>query len=257
MSKIISPFVSVVIPAHNEEAEITICLNSLLKQSLDKKFYEVIVVDNASTDATANIIKKYPFRYVFEPKKSVVVARQKGADASRGEIIVSADADTKYPRNWLETIRTDFQKDPKIIAVSGWIYYRGTPTLFNMLFGFVQQINYIISKRAEKFPLIFAANFAFKKSALVKIGGYPKHLPELGDQQYLLRKFLKLGKVIVNPKIICFTSKRQLQSPYKNIVVYNGWHRLIGYNINLLFNKEVVRAKPAVRKTTRSQRLHY
>lgn len=247
---------SVVIPAYNEEVEIGACLNSLLKQDLDTNFYEVIVVDNASTDKTAKIIKKYPFKYVYEAKKSVVFARQKGVDKSKGKIIVSADADTRYPKGWLTRIKNDFDKNPKIIGVSGWIYYRGTSTTFNLVTGMVQEINYFISRHSKRFPLVFAANFAFKKSYLKKIGGYPKHLPELGDQQYILKKFQKLGKVIVDPRVRCFTSKRQLESPYKNIIVTNGWYRLVGYPINLLFKKEVVGPKPALRKVSLSQKPH-
>lgn len=249
-------FISVVIPAYNEEAEIGKCLDSLIKQDLAKEKFEVIVVDNASTDKTAEIIKKYPVKYVYEPRRSVVMARQAGVNASSGEIIVSADADTVYPKTWLTRIKTKFETKPDLVALVGWIYYRGTPAWFNVLNGLSQETNLFISKHAKKFPLAFAANMAFKKESFLEIGGYPAHLPELGDQQYILKKFLALGKVIVDPKIYCFTSRRQFRSAGKNIFIYNGWHRLIGYPINLLFSKEVVGPKPSVR-TIQSQKSHF
>lgn len=249
------PLISLVIPAHNEEAEIKICLDSLLKQELPKKYFEVIVVDNASTDRTATIIKRYPFKYIFEPKRSVVVARQTGVNSATGEIIVSADADTRYPKDWLKTIKNDFDNNPGIIGIVGWIYYRKAPKLFNMTNALSQEINLYLSKKHKKFPVVFAANFAFKKSALKKIGGYPSHLPELGDQQYLLRKFQKIGRVIVDPKVKCYTSGRHLKKAAKNIIVYNGWHRLIGYPINLFLEKEIIGAKPAIRRKTISGKL--
>lgn len=245
---------SVVIPAYNEEAEIGKCLDSILKQDLAKDEFEVVVVDNASTDKTAEIIKKYPFKYVYEAQKSVVIARQTGTDAAQGEIIVSADADTVYPKNWLSQIKKNFDNNHRLVAVVGWIYYRGTSTFFNLTAALGQQINLFFSKHFAKFPLVFAANFAFKKKALARIGGYPSHLPEFGDQQYLLKRFLRLGRVIVDPGVKCFTSNRQLREPGKNIFVYNGWYRLIGYPVNLFFEKEVVGAKPAVRKVTRSRK---
>jgi glycosyltransferase involved in cell wall biosynthesis len=249
------PILSVVIPAFNEEAEIGKCLDSIGKQDLPKNKFEVIVVDNASTDSTAKIIKKYPVKYVYEPRRSVVIARQTGTNQAKGEIIVSADADTLYPSGWLSRIRADFTATPDLVALVGWIYYRGTPAWFNMVNGLVQQMNFFLSRHAKKFPLAFAANLAFKKQALEAIGGYPAHLPELGDQQYLLKKFLAQGKVKVDPKVFCFTSRRQFHSTGKNIFVYNGWHRLIGYPINLLFSKEVVGPKPAVR-TIPSRKSH-
>jgi len=239
--------ISVIIPAYNEEGEIGKCLDSLLKQNLDRSDFEVIVVDNASTDSTAKIVKKYPFRLISEPEKSVVIARQSGVNASCGKIIVSADADTIYPSGWLTQIKKDFAENSDLISLVGWIYYRGTPTIFNVLNGLSQKINQFLSLHSKRFPLAFAANLAFKKEALLKIGGYPAHLPELGDQQYLLYKFLSLGKVIVDRKVFCFTSNRQFHSAGKNIIVYNGWHRLIGYIANTIFAKEVVGPKPAVR----------
>lgn len=250
------PLLSVIIPALNEEAEIEICLKSLLKQDLDKSLYEIIFVDNGSTDATAKIIKKYPFKYIYEPKKSVVIARQRGVDTAKGKIIVSADADTKYPKDWLTQIKKSFDSDQDLVALVGWMYYRNTSTFFNVTNALVQQLNLYISRKSKKFPLVYAANFAFKKSALKKIGGYPKHLPELGDQQYLLRRFQKIGKVIINPKVKCFTSSRQLKKPGRNIIVYNGWYRFIGYPLNYLLEKEIVGPKPEVRKVTRSQITH-
>lgn len=243
------PIISVIIPAYNEENEIRNCLDSLMKQTLAKKFFEIIVVDNASTDKTAAMVKEYPVRYLKEAKRSVVVARQTGVNASYGSIIVSADADTTYPSDWLLEIEKVFRKKPDLIAVVGWMYYRRTPVFYNILTGFYQRINHFISQHDKKFPIAYAANFAFKKSALLKIGGYPAHLPELGDQQYLLFKFFRIGKVSVEPSIYCFTSGRQFHSMGKNLFRYNGWHRIIGYLVNSLFVKEVIGPKPAIRTT--------
>lgn len=248
------PKISVVIPAHNEEVEIKSCLDSIFKQNLPKSEFEVIIVDNASTDKTAKIIRKYPFKYLYEPKHSVIAARQAGVAKARGKIIVSADADTLYPQNWLARIKNDFEADPQLVAVVGWIYYRNAPTLFNLLVAFGQQINFFFSRYFQKFPLAFAANLAFQKRALETIGGYPSYLPELGDQQYLLKRFFRLGKVIVDPQVKCFTSNRQFKNPAQNIFVYNIWHRFIGYPINLVFGKEIVPAKPAVRKVAQSRK---
>jgi peptidoglycan-N-acetylglucosamine deacetylase len=245
-----SPLISVIVPAHNEEAFIGKCLDSLMKQTLDKKFFEVIVINNASNDRTAKIARKYKVRVIEEKRKSVVLARQKGANAAKGEIIVSADADTIYPKNWLARIKQDFDKDPELIAVAGWIYYTKTPTFFNLFNAFNQEVNLFLEKYTGRFPIAYAANLAFRKYALEAIGGYPKHLVELGDQQYLLHRFFRLGKVIIDPNIRCFTSGRRLQSVGKDIFLYNGWHRIVGYIINRLTKKEVIGAAPTVRTVT-------
>lgn len=241
------PTLSVIIPAYNEEALIGKCLDSILFQTLDKKLYEVIVIDNASTDKTSEIARRYPVKLVVEPRKSVIYARQAGVDSALGDIIVSADADTIYPAEWLKIIWENFEKDSKLLAVTGWIYYSGSSPFFNVLNGFSQEINLFLYKYIKKFPVVYGANLAFKKHALEEIGGYPKHLVELGDQQYIVFKFFKLGKVKIDPKLTCITSGRKLESVWKNILIYNGWHRIAGALINAVTKKETIKATPTIR----------
>lgn len=251
MATSIQPLISVIVPAYNEEAFLDKCLSSLQKQDLNPKEFEVIVIDNASTDKTAVIAKKYPFKLVAESRRSVVIARQRGVEVSRGKIIASADADTVYPKHWLSRIKYDFESNPKLVCVVGWLYYNKTGTFFNISNGFSQQINLLLSKFTGKFHLAFASNMAFKRTAIEAIGGYPSHLPELGDQQYLLYQFFQLGKVIVDKKLSCRTSARRItHSAWKDIFIYNGWHRLVGYPINRFMGKQIIGPSPAIRTTS-------
>jgi peptidoglycan-N-acetylglucosamine deacetylase len=243
-----SPRLSVIIPAYNEEAYIDKCLDSLMNQDLDKKDFEVIIVNNASTDKTAKIAKKYPITLIYEPKRSVVQARQKGLKESRGQIVVSADADTTYPRKWLSTIEKVFEKNPEIVGVVGWVYFKQSPTFFNFGYAFNQELNLILSKIFGVFPVMFAANFAVRKNKLINIGGYPTHLPELGDQQYILFKLFKEGKVVVRKNIYCFSSSRKHKNLFVNVVIYNGWYRIIGFLINRALGRELIGPAPAIRE---------
>lgn len=251
------PKLSVIVPAHNEEAFIGKCLDSLSKQTLNNKFYEVIVIDNASTDKTARVAKKYPVKVVSEAKKSVIWARQKGVDESQGEIIVSADADTYYPPDWLKTIYANFERNPKLVCLVGWIYYSNTPFIFNYFNALNQEFNLFLQKYTKKFPVAYAANLAFTRLSLEQVGGYPKHLVELGDQQYLLYKFFHLGEVKIDPKVYCKTSARKLDHVWTNVLLYNGWHRIIGYLVNTLMGKEVIGPVPAIRTTTPPQKSRF
>lgn len=254
----LAPLLSVIVPAYNEERFLAKCLNSLMKQDLDKKKYEIIVVNNASTDKTGVIAKRFPVKLVYEAQRSVVLARQKGLMASRGKIIVSADADTIYPPSWLTKIVQDFEKDPKIIALVGWIYFTDTSPLFNYSVAISQEVNVFLDRLTGKFPLVFACNFAFYRKAIEKIGGYPTHLPELGDQQYVLSRLNKIGKVVIDKDVYCHTSSRRHSSTLKNIFLYNGWYRIAGYMINKLLGFTVIGPAPAVRTSThRARKLHY
>ncbi|MEM2146424.1 MAG: glycosyltransferase [Candidatus Jordarchaeaceae archaeon] len=224
-------------------------LKSLISQDLPKKFFEIIVVDNNSIDRTREIIKKFPVRYAFERKRGTIAARQKGVDIAKGKIIASADADTFYPKNWLSEIKKAFEDNPDAIAVCGWIYFKNTSTFFSHSVALAQEANAALKRLIGKFPLVYAANFAFKKNALDKIGNYPKHIPELGDQQYILYNFFKIGKVLISRKIYCITSaRRHKQGALKDIFLYNGWYRIAGFIINSIFKKEIIPPAPAIRE---------
>lgn len=167
---------------------------------------------------------------------------------AKGEIIVSADADTTYPPNWLKYIKSDFDKNPELVALVGWIYYSNATPFFDMVIGLGQEINLFLQKYTKRFPIVYAANFAFKRQSLNIIGGYPPYLIEMGDQQYLLQKFLDIGKVIIDPKVKCFTSARKTRNVWKNILLYNLWYRLFGYTLNRIAKKKVIGAAPAIRE---------
>src|SRR3989344_5094511 len=135
------PLLSIVIPAHNEEAYLASTLTSVFSQTIPPHLFEVIVVDNASSDKTASIASQFPTRLTREPRHSVALARQKGVQTARGDIVVSADADTVYPPHWLSQISTTFVQHPQIVALVGWVYYNHVPAWVNICMSLVQRLN--------------------------------------------------------------------------------------------------------------------
>jgi len=104
------PTISVVICTYNRQAYIVSCLQHLAKQSLPLQQYEVIVVDNCSTDETALLVKHFlhqnsslPFRYVFEENKGLSYARGRGVAESKSEIILYIDDDAEADEHLLKT----------------------------------------------------------------------------------------------------------------------------------------------------------
>lgn len=117
--------VSLVIPAFNEEHDLPACLQAIARQTT--KPYEVIVVDNNSTDNTVAIARAYPFvKVISEPRQGPVFARDAGFDAARGDIIGRIDADTILSPNWVETVQAIFA-DKNIDAVSGSLNLHDVP----------------------------------------------------------------------------------------------------------------------------------
>jgi len=91
------PIISIIVPAYNEEKYLPKCLWALTHQDF-KLPYEIIVVDNNSADKTKKIAKKFGARVVFEKKKGLLKARDKGIKSARAELIAITDADTLVPK---------------------------------------------------------------------------------------------------------------------------------------------------------------
>lgn len=117
--------VSIVIPAYNEESHLAACLEAIAAQTV--RPFEVIVVDNASTDRTVEIARSYPFvRLLHERRRGAVHARDRGFNAARGEIIGRIDVDSLLASDWVENVQRAFSERP-LDAVSGRIGFYDVP----------------------------------------------------------------------------------------------------------------------------------
>ena len=113
--------VSLVIPAYNEEYHLRRTLQAITKQTI--KPFEVIVVDNNSTDDTATIARSFPFvKVLSEPQRGVAHARNAGFNAARGDIIAKIDAKTRIEPDWIARLDQIFA-DKSVGAVSGSAHF--------------------------------------------------------------------------------------------------------------------------------------
>ena len=117
--------ISIVIPVYNEVDHLETCLQAIADQS--QAPFEVIVVDNNSTDGSAALAARFPFvTVVHEKRQGVVYARGRGFDAARGDIIGRIDADTIVSSNWVATLELLFA-NPAVDALSGAVSYYDLP----------------------------------------------------------------------------------------------------------------------------------
>lgn len=108
--------ISVVIPVYNEQRLLPGCLKALTRQTHSP--FEIIVVDNNSSDDSVKIAKKFGAKVVHEPNQGITYARTSGFNRAAGDIIARIDADTVVSRNWIARIQHDFA-NPNVDAVSG------------------------------------------------------------------------------------------------------------------------------------------
>ena len=117
------PLVSIAISAWNEELNIVRCLDSLATTETDFPF-EIIVVNNNSTDRTQEVIDRLGVRSVFQPVQGWGPARQKGMEESRGKYVLTADSDCLYPQKWVD-IMTRKLHEKDVVCVYGRYSFLG------------------------------------------------------------------------------------------------------------------------------------
>jgi glycosyltransferase involved in cell wall biosynthesis len=237
--------ISVVIPAFNEQATIGTCLTSLAEQDFPGQV-EVIVVDNGSTDATAEIARAAGARVLAEPTRGVCHARQRGTAAATGEIIVSSDADTTFPRTWLSQIHATMTRRPDLAATCGPCTFVDGPwwsgPYTRALFGITAWVH----RRTRRVLYASATNIAFRRSAWT---GYDTRLTQGGDELGLLRSLRRSGPLHFDPQRVTLTSSRRLyRGLLYNVFVTCLFFYIAAYNINRLAGRPVLGAAPAIRQ---------
>ncbi len=204
--------ISVVIPARNEQELLPSCLESLKSQDYQGD-YEIIVADNGSTDGSARIALGFGARVVpCAEKNSVFYARQVGAAAARGEIIVQADADTVYPRGWLTRIDRQFANHPDTVALAGRFVYTDPTIVARPEYLARDLLNRATTRLMGKPLLVSGATFAFRREAFLRVGGY-EGLTYAADQYGIASRLRKIGKIIYDSQLRVSTSSRSVQKP--------------------------------------------
>jgi len=209
--------VTVVVPAHNEEALLPRCLASLRKQTIRDS--ELIVVDSASTDRTEQVARSFGAKVIQLKQAGVGKARLAGCAAATGEIIASTDADTIVPPNWLECLLSSF-REPQVLSVYGSLRFEGRGFMMRLVercFLLWQRINHSLGR-----PAFCGPNFAVRKTAFAAVrhplsnGMSCNAKPEL----QLCFRLRRLGEVHFLPELFVVTSPRRM-----------GGLRLITYTI--------------------------
>ena len=231
------PFVSVVVPAHNEESFLPLCLSSLQQQDYTGN-YEIIVVDNASTDGTAEIATSFGARVVYEAKQSPAWARQRGLLAAKGEIVAFIDADTIAPKNWLASLIQHLRHRPEAIAVGGPCTYfdlrAPARVIVRSLLFLTFLLDHTIRRLTGKGGALWASNFATWREKLLGVGGFNTKMKFFGEDVELPLRLRKKGKVSIIPTLFVLTSARR----FKEIGIWCGlWNYVINYFSALFFHK--------------------
>jgi glycosyltransferase involved in cell wall biosynthesis len=214
--------VSAIVCTYNRSGYLKACIEGLLRQTLLRGLFEIIVVDNGSTDDTRAVcgsFKEGDLVYVHEPKRGLSNARNTGLDVARGGYVAYIDDDAVADERWLERILNAFiSVRPSPAAVGGRIYLnweKGRPGWFPPeVLGYLGYLDYgdkpFFIKDGNKD--LFGGNMAFDASALRECGGFSAGLGRgssgglLSNEEIELFKRLKRkGRLIYyEPEAVVF-----------------------------------------------------
>ena len=218
------PFVSIIVPVYNGEKIIGECIESLLNQTYPKDKYEIIIVDNNSKDRTAEIIKKYPVKYLLEDKiQSSYAARNKGVKHAKGEILAFTDADCIVSPQWLENGINEFLKDDRIGCVGGKsLSYQPSNQVEEFLLkkGGIGAINGPLT--SYPIPFFPTLNVFYKKEVFKKIGLFDTTFYSGGDVDFCWRmQFFTDFKLAFAPEAIIYHKER---ANFKGLFKQRKWY---------------------------------
>lgn len=214
------PTISLVIPAYNEQDYLGPCLDAVLANA-HGRFLEIIVVDNASTDRTAEVAAARPgVRVIREERKGVTRARQRGYLESKGDIIAFFDADTRMPAGWVEQVLKAFSNQD-LGCLSGPYRYYDMSALQRFWVFLYFWVLAIPSSLAFGY-LVIGGNFAVRRSVMDKINGFDTDIEFYGDDADIARRAHKHSKVKFSRRLVMPTSARRLhgQGVVKTAALY-------------------------------------
>jgi cellulose synthase/poly-beta-1,6-N-acetylglucosamine synthase-like glycosyltransferase len=208
--------ISVIIPARNEEENIAALLQALEKQSYPSSQFEVIVIDDHSTDNTAAIVKQYPAVKLLQLTADNINSYKKkaietGIAAASGELIVTTDADCVPPPTWLETIAA-FKEETNAIFIAAPVAINFNSSVLQVFqamdFMVLQGITGAVVHN-NQLSMCNGANLSYEKDAFVAVNGFAGiDTIASGDDMLLMHKittqfpgrvqYLKSKEVIVS-----------------------------------------------------------
>ena len=229
--------ISVVVPAFNAEKTLGACLDALLEQTAPRETYEIIVVDDGSTDRTKQTAEAYGVRVFSEANRGAAAARNLGVQNARGEIVLFVDADSVPDRNWIQEMAAPFH-DPSIAGASGQKKTR-QQNLWARLVQLEYDFKYDRMAVHAAIDFVDSSTAAYRREVLLANGGFDTTLKEAEDTELSYRLAERGYRLIliregvtyhVHPETLLHYLRRKFQYARWRVVVYKRYPRKAAYD---------------------------
>jgi glycosyltransferase involved in cell wall biosynthesis len=220
---------SVIIPAYNAENTLYSCLESLADQSLPKEDYEVIVVDDGSTDGTSKIAQDFNVKYIFQTNQGPAAARNKGARSAEGDIILFTDSDCVPAHNWIHEMVSPYN-DNEVIGVKG--AYKTRQAELAARFAQAEfEDRFDLLTKSPSIDMIDTYSAAFKKEVFFKMGGFDENFPVANNEDTDLSYRMAIAghKLVFNPRAFVYHTHPDMFIKYLKIKFWRGYWRMVVY----------------------------
>ncbi|MBI5376217.1 MAG: glycosyltransferase [Candidatus Schekmanbacteria bacterium] len=222
--------ISIIIPAYNAEKTIGECLKALLDQTYGRESYEVIVVDDGSTDKTAGIAESLGAKVIRQKNAGPAAARNRGVDEAKGDIILFTDSDCVPAKDWIAQMTAPFE-DSETGAVKG--AYRTEQRSLVARFAQVEfEERFEMLKKADSIDMVDTYSAGYRKEIFLKAGGFDRSFPVANNEDTELSyKLSGLGvKMVFNPDaIVCHLNHPDTVLRYTRLKFWRGYWRMVVY----------------------------
>ncbi len=217
-----NPEIAVVIPAYNEENYLARTLASINAAFESNSNACLIVVDNASTDATAEIVQEFSGILVKESKKGIGQARQTGLEAvpSSVKYVLTTDADTVIPKDWISLHQETLSRPHIVFTYGEYQFFIENSVNFTDKIGYFTYINlatFVRKMKGLSFQPVGGSNNGFEKKSAITCGGYNRNL-KCGEDFDLYKKLLSFGDAVYIDNIVLTSARRFIgENPWAKI----------------------------------------
>ena len=185
----ISPLISIVVCTYNRVVVLKDVLQTLAEQTLDDSFFELIIVDNNSSDGTDKVAREFcsnhqNMRYILERQQGLSCARNRGWQEGKGEYIAYVDDDCKIPNQFLEIAKSIIEKEaPIVFGGPAFAFYNSEkPYWYKDEYGSHEPFSEVRVLTKDECHKIFGMNMFFRRFVLEDVGGFDPKLGMIGNK---------------------------------------------------------------------------
>ncbi len=215
---------SVIIPCYNEQRHIQRCLETVTKQTLEN--FEVIVVDDGSTDNTREIVRKFSVQLLEQNHKGPGAARNYGAQAAKGDVLVFADADQFFDPHYLEGLVNPILEGKAIGTGSKDEFLGNSGNVWAVCWNY-EQLGAKSGKPADQYPVDSTVFRALRREDFLRVGGFDT---EVGYEDDLtLSTKLKCRASFVPGAVYFYTNPETLSEVFIQARWLGRGNRFVGH----------------------------